>query len=188
MRALPLILALLLTACGGSVPASSGLEPLLTRLEDGDAQALEPALRLLATQPGDTASRERLRAALNGLPLRRAQVEAVVAPSEPEMARDLAAARSVGLAVTGDEADLAQAVAQAAARADDWIRPASASDRSAAVVRLRRLPSGDAFELVLHRGREPVRDAIQRLDCPAPAPAACAEPALARIVLDLLGQ
>lgn len=188
MRVLPLILALLLTACGGGVPAPSGLEALLARLEDGDAQALEPALRLLATAPGDTESRERLRAALRGLPLRRAQVEAVVAPADPELARELVAARAVGLAVTGDEVALAQAVAQAAARGDDWIHSAPALDRGAAVVRIRRLPPGDAFELVLHRGREPIKDAILRLECPAPAAASCAEPALTRTVLELLGQ
>ena len=188
MRALPLILVLLLAGCGGGGAPStpSGLEALLVQVEDGDPQALEPALRAVASDRGNTEARDRLRAALVGLPLRRAQVAALVAPLEPDWARELTAARSIRLAVTADEEPLAQTVAQAVARGDDWIQPVPSSDRSATVARLRRLPPGDTFEIVLHRGREPVRDTIQRLDCGTDA--TCTATALAATIATLLSQ
>lgn len=183
MRRLSLILALFLAGCGGAPPAPSGLEALLVQLENGDVQVLEPALRAAAKESGNTEARLRLRTALSGLPLSRAQVETVVAPLEPEIARELVSARSLRLAITGDEPPLSQAIARTLARSDDWIIAVPDSDPAAIMVRIHRLPPGDAFALVLHRGREPVRDAVQRC-----ADQPCTESTLTTTILTLLAQ
>jgi hypothetical protein len=183
MRIWPLFLALLLTACGEAAPTSSGGgEAALAQLEDGDVRALEPALRLVAAHPADNEFRDRLRAALRGAPVRRAQVETSVAAVAPDLARDLAMERAIRLAVVGDEA---QAVAERVARADDWISPVAGAETGAVVLRIRRLPSGDAFELVLNRPRLPQIDAIRRLEC---GDAPCVDAALAETALVLMRQ
>lgn len=186
MRLFPLLLALALAACGAPAPAQHGLDGLLARLEAADAEALEPAVRALAAEPGNILAQDRFRAALAAVPVSRAQAERVLAPVFPGLAKDLAAERATRLSVSAAEAPLAEAVLQAVARLDDWITPVP-GERTAPTVRIRRI-AGDAFELVLRHSHEPIKDAVRRVDCPAPAPVSCAAPSLARVVLELLAQ
>lgn len=186
MRLFPLLLALALAACGAPAPAQHGLDGLLARLEAADAEALEPAVRALAAEPGNILAQDRFRAALAAVPVSRGQAERVLAPVFPGLAKDLVAERATRLSASAAEAPLAEAVLQAAARLDDWITPVPAGERTAPTVRIRRIAGGDAFELVLRRGHEPIKDAVRRVDCPAPV--SCAAPSLARVVLELLAQ
>lgn len=96
---------------------------------------------------------------------------------------------SLRLAVSAEgEPELAAAVARAVLRLDPAVTLASSGQPANALVRLRRVAPGDTFEVVTRRGRLPVVDAVRRLDCPPPAGISCAEPPLARLVVDLLAQ
>lgn len=113
-----------------------------------------------------------------------------VSPDEP-VAVTLAdpTGGSLSLAISAEgEPELAAAVARAVLRLDPSVSLATAGQPAHALVRLRRIAPGDTFEVLTRRGRLPVVDAVRRLDCPPPAGVACAEPALARLVVDLLAQ
>lgn len=106
-----------------------------------------------------------------------------VADAEPSRQMQAHSHAGTRLVVVGEEPPLEAAVVRALGQAG-----VIAATDAATRLRLRRLPPGDAFEVVLAVRGEAVRDAIRRLDCPPPAVPDCAAPHLARIALDLLEQ